>query len=208
MAVVQQGSFDFTLMYLTHGAFRRDLERLAGAVAAGKAHTGGTLAGWKNFKSQLDVHHSVEDAALWPRVVSAVHGRSDALALMGEMEAEHASLHPHVDTVEDGLVHGAADLGNRVRDLAALLDRHMRHEEESALPLIQEVLTLRDWSAFRGAMARRQGVKGAAMYVPWVLDGLGEEDKHRFMTDMGRRVQVANKVIFQRNYDERHLWGR
>ena len=59
----------------------------------------------------------------------------------------------------------------------------MRHEEESALPLIQEACTPKDWKAFRGAMARRQGPKGAAMYVPWILDGLGAQDQRRFLAD-------------------------
>lgn len=208
MTVTQQGAFDFTLMYLTHAAFRRDLGRLADAVAAGRAYTKGVQAGWTVFKDQLNVHHSVEDAALWPRVASAASGRPEAIALMEEMEAEHAALHPRLDAVEAAMAHRATDLASRVADLGDVLERHMRHEEDSALPLIEEVLPLRDWGAFRGAMARRQGVKGAAMYVPWVLDGLGPADKRRFMIDMGRRVQVANTLVFQWNYKVRHLWGR
>jgi iron-sulfur cluster repair protein YtfE (RIC family) len=208
MAVAQQGTIDFTVMYVTHDAFRRDLERFAGAVAAGKAYAAGVQAGWQNFKNQLDVHHSVEDAALWPRVISAVQGRPEALALMAEMEAEHAELHPKMDAVDAGIANRAADLGNRVADLAGVLNHHMRHEEESALPLIQEVLTPKDWGAFRGAMARRQGPKGAAMYVPWILDGLGEEDRRRFFAEMGKPVAVVNAILFQRRYDKRHLWSR
>jgi iron-sulfur cluster repair protein YtfE (RIC family) len=208
MAVAQQGTIDFTVMYVTHDAFRRDLERFAGAVAAGQAHAPGVQAGWQNFKNQLDVHHSVEDAALWPRVISAVRDRPEALALMAEMEAEHGRLHPKMDAVDAGIASRAADLGDRVADLGGVLGQHMRHEEESALPLIQEMLTPKDWNAFRGAMARRQGPKGAAMYVPWILDGLGEEDRRRFFAEMGKPVAVVNAVIFQRRYDKRHLWSR
>ena len=208
MAVTQQGRIDFTVMYVTHGAFRRDLQRFASAVAAGQAYTDGVRAGWHNFKNQLDVHHSVEDAALWPQVVSAVHGRPAAVALMREMEAEHAELHPRMDAVDDAMANQAPDLAGRVSNLAGVLDHHMRHEEESALPLIQEVLTPKDWNVFRRAMARRQGPKGAAMYVPWILDGLGEEDRRRFFAEMGKPVQVVNKLVFQRRYDKRHLWGR
>lgn len=208
MAVAQQGKIDFTVMYLTHDAFRRDLERLTGAIAAGRTYTSEVLAGWDNFKNQLDVHHSVEDSTLWPPVVAAVQGRPDALALMREMEAEHAELNPRLAAVDEGLANRAADLSTRVGDLAGVFGHHMRHEEDSALPLIQEVLTPRDWSAFRRAMARRQGPKGAAMYVPWILDGLGPEDRRRFFAEMGRPVEVVNKLIFQRRYDRRHLWGR
>lgn len=208
MAVGQQGKIDFVVMYVTHNAFRRDLERFAGAVGAGKAYTDTVLAGWKNFKDQLDVHHSVEDAALWPRVVRNARGRPDVIALMDEMEAEHAGLHPRMDAVDDVLANRAPDLGQRISELAGVLNDHMRHEEESALPLIQEVCTPKDWNAFRRAMARRQGPKGAAMYVPWILDGLGAEDRRRFLAAMGRPVQVVNELIFRRRYENRHLWNR
>jgi iron-sulfur cluster repair protein YtfE (RIC family) len=208
MAVAQQGKIDFVVMYVTHDALRRDLERFAGAVGAGKAYSDTVLAGWQNFKDQLDVHHSVEDAALWPRVLRNAQGRRDAVDLMSEMEAEHAELHPRMDAVDDALANKAADLSQRISELAGVLNNHMRHEEESALPLIQEVCTQKDWNAFRRAMARRQGPKGAAMYVPWILDGLGAEDQRRFLAAMGRPVQVVNKLIFQRRYDNRHLWRR
>lgn len=46
------------------------------------------------------------------------------------------------------------------------------------------------------------------MYVPWILDGLEEEDRRRFFAEMGKPVAVVNKVIFQRRYDKRHLWSR
>lgn len=74
MAVKQQGKVDVTVMYSTHDAFRRDLERLSLAAAAGRTDSDEVRAGWKNFKDQLHVHHSVEDAVLWPRVELAVAG--------------------------------------------------------------------------------------------------------------------------------------
>ena len=45
MADTQQ-DIDFTIMYATHRAFRRDLRRLAAAVEAGQAGTPQVLAGW------------------------------------------------------------------------------------------------------------------------------------------------------------------
>ncbi|MBF6228660.1 hypothetical protein IU470_26580 [Nocardia abscessus] len=62
-------SIDFTIMYATHDAFRRDLTRLATAAAAGHADAPGIHAGWANFTRQLHVHHTVEDAAAIQRAV-------------------------------------------------------------------------------------------------------------------------------------------
>jgi iron-sulfur cluster repair protein YtfE (RIC family) len=207
MAVAQHDKIDFTVMYSTHDAFRRDLGRLEGAVAAGRTDSDEVRAGWKNFKDQLHVHHSVEDAALWPRVERAVAGRPEDLALMKEMKAEHALLDAPLNAVDEAIASKSGDLGEQVNELSAVLNRHMKHEEDSALPLIQEVLTPKDWSAFRNAMARRQGPKGAAMYVPWIMDGVGPEEQRKFLNAMPAPLAVINRLFWQSRYQKKRLWG-
>ena len=96
-------AIDFTMMYVTHDAFRRDLGRFTAASAAGTAQAPGVRAGWENFKAQLLLHHSVEDTHLWPRVRRAAAGRPAGLALLDEMEAEHAQIDPLLAAVDDAL---------------------------------------------------------------------------------------------------------
>ncbi|WP_237755034.1 hemerythrin domain-containing protein [Nocardia nova] len=194
-------------MYATHDAFRRDLDRLAAAVRAGAADRPGVRAGWANFTRQLDVHHTVEDAVLWPRVSAALGDRPDDRALMAEMEAEHAALHPALAAVEDGFRRQDADLPDRIDTLARILGDHMTHEENSALPLIQEVLTPKDWDAFRGAMARKQGPSGAAVYVPWILDDTTPQQRKSFLAAMPAPVAVINSVLWERRYRSRAWWS-
>jgi iron-sulfur cluster repair protein YtfE (RIC family) len=195
-------------MYATHDAFRRDLDRLAAATAAGTTGTGEVRAGWANFKRQLHVHHTVEDAELWPRLHHAVRDRPRDLDLVDEMEAEHAGLDSLLNAVDDGIAEQAGDLAEHVGELSTALGDHMKHEEESALPLIQEVLTQKDWAAFRGAMARRQGPKGAAVYVPWIMDGIGAADRRRFLDAMPSPVAVINRLLWESRYRRLALWGR
>src|SRR5882762_448590 len=90
----QTGRIDFTLMYVTHDAFRRDLSRLRKAAAEGRTDSVGVRAGWANFKRQLHVHHTAEDEALWPRVEAASAGRPDAAEILSAMVSEHARLDP------------------------------------------------------------------------------------------------------------------
>ena len=175
-------AIDFTMMYVTHDAFRRDLGRFTAASAAGTAHFPGVRAGWENFKAQLLLHHSVEDTDLWPRVRRAAAGRPSGLALLDEMEAEHAQIDPLLAAVDDALAGSASDLAAHAAGLASALEWHLKHEEDAALPLIQSVCTPADWRAFAGEMRRRQGVKGAAMYVPWILDGVRPVDPRRRRT--------------------------
>lgn len=202
-----EDAIDFTIMYSTHDAFRRDLDRLVAAAQAGKALTPAAQAGWENFKNQLVVHHTVEDAELWPRVERVLADRPQDLALMKEMEDEHALLDPLLSAVDQAMARGSNDLADLTRQLADGLGNHMKHEEESALPLIQEVLTPDDWSAFRGAMARRQGPRGAAMYVPWILDGASSSERERFLGAMPSPIRIINRLFWQSRYQRRKLWA-
>ncbi len=207
MVAAEKDQISFTVMYATHNAFRRDLDRFAAAVDAGRAGSPEVAAGWDNFKHQLHVHHTVEDAELWPRVEAAVAERPADLELMAEMEAEHAVLNPLMEQVDSALATQAPDLADRVGKLSTALGDHMAHEEKSALPLIQEVLTVKDWAAFRTGMARAQGPRGAATYIPWIMDGVGDEGRRAFLAEMPPPVKVINRVFLQSRYQKRHYWG-
>jgi iron-sulfur cluster repair protein YtfE (RIC family) len=205
MAATEQ-KINFAVMYATHDAFRRDLDRFVRAGERGVTDAPQVRAGWQNFKQQLLVHHSVEDAVLWPRVEAAVVGRPDALTLMTAMEEEHARLEPLLEQVDAAMEHQSSNLGEHVRQLAVVLGEHMKHEENSALPLIQEVLTVKDWAAFRTAMARRQGPRGAATYIPWIMDGVGPDDRRRFLDEMPGPVGLVNRLFLESRYRRRALW--
>jgi iron-sulfur cluster repair protein YtfE (RIC family) len=206
MATRTAGAIDFTMMYVTHDAFRRDLGRFTAASAAGTAHSPGVRAGWENFKAQLLLHHSVEDTHLWPRVRRAAAGLPSGLALLDEMEAEHAQIDPLLTAVDDALTGSGGNLAGDIADLTSALEWHLKHEEEAALPLIQSVCTPADWCAFAGEMRRRQGVKGAAIYVPWILDGTAPDGQRRFLAALPAPVRMISRVLWEPRYRRRALW--
>jgi len=199
-------AIDFTMMYVTHDAFRRDLGRFTALSAAGRADAPGVRAGWENFKAQLLLHHSVEDTHLWPRVRRAAAGRPAGLALLEEMEEEHAQIDPLLAAVDDALAGSASNLATHAAELASALEWHLTHEEDAALPLIQSVCTTGDWRAFAGEMRRRQGVKGAAIYVPWILDGAAPDGQQRFLAALPAPVRVVSRLLWEPRYRQRGLW--
>jgi hemerythrin-like domain-containing protein len=208
---------DFTVLYAAHDAFRRDLDRLANIVAAGRSGSPRVRAGWANFKHQLRNHHTVEDSVLWPRVERAVQGRPRELALLGEMKEEHARLDPLLAAVDAALaplartgaapVEPALDLADRVKALRTALEEHLDHEEHSALPLIQSVLTRADWEAFTGELRRREGIKGTAVFVPWVVDGIAPTDRSRFLAALPAPVRGLNRMTWEPSYRKLRLWA-
>ncbi|WP_328583240.1 hemerythrin domain-containing protein [Streptomyces sp. NBC_00370] len=209
---------DFIMMYATHNAFRRDLGRIQAAAAGGRADTPQTRAGWRNFKHQLHIHHTVEDDTLWPRLRAAVTDPAD-LALLDEMEAEHALIDPLLAAVDAAMDAGldaprgaARDdrpdvLPERLRELSDALGHHLVHEEISALPLIQAVLTPADWAAFGGQMRRAQGVKGAAVYIPWILDGRPRVEQRQFLAALPPPARLVNRLFWQSRYAKLELFG-
>jgi iron-sulfur cluster repair protein YtfE (RIC family) len=108
------GAIDFIMMCATREAFRRDLNRLAAAVAARKGAAPQVRAGWENFKTQLQIHHSVEDSHLWPPLRRAVAGRPADLALLDQMESEHAQIDPLLAAVDDALPGAPRTAGEHV----------------------------------------------------------------------------------------------
>lgn len=198
---------DLTVMYAAHDAFRRDLERLEAVVEAGRAGSPHVRAGWENFKHQLHIHHTAEDTALWPRVERAVRRRPQDLALLEDMADEHALIDPLLAAVDDGLSGPADDLAARVRELRASLGRHLAHEEMSALPLIRSTLTPKDWAGFTADIRARQGIKGAAVFVPWVVDGIKPTDRSRFLAALPPPVRVLNRVTWEPRYRRLRLWA-
>jgi hypothetical protein len=126
--------------------------------------------------------------------------------VLADMEAEHGLLDGLLAAVDAAMANrdGVVDAATALQEA---LETHMRHEEEAALPLIQEVLTPKDWEAFGRAMARKQKLSGAAAYVPWVLDGATEEQRDAFYAAMPAPVKVVNRLVWDRRYRRRHPWA-
>lgn len=194
-------------MHAVHDAFRRDLDRLARAVAAGRAGAPTVRAGWANFTWQLLVHHSVEDADLWPRLRRAVADRPGDLALLADMEAEHARIGPLIAAVDAALAGHQLCLAERAGELASALRHHFHHEEDRAIPLMRAVLTAADLRGFKSAMARRQGLAGAATFIPWVTDEMPAAGRRRLLALMPAPARLANWLLWDRRYRKRKLWA-
>ncbi|CNF15341.1 Uncharacterized conserved protein [Mycobacterium tuberculosis] len=197
-----------TLLYAPHDAFRRDMDRLAAAVAAGKGGAAHVRAGWDNLKDQLRMHHDLEERLLWPRVERAVAGRPADLAVLAEMRAEHARIGPPSARVDAALAGGTGSeaAAAAVAALRDVLEAHLRHEEATVLPLAESVLAAAQWRELAAEAERRCGA-GAPLFVPWVVDGIAPVARSRFLTSLPRPVRERNRVMWEPRYRKRRLWS-
>jgi iron-sulfur cluster repair protein YtfE (RIC family) len=201
------GKVDFTFMYAAHSAFRRDLHRLTAAVEAGRTADPAVRAGWATLKNQLHVHHTAEDAWLWPALRDKVTGPGE-LSVLDTMEAEHARIDPRLEQVDAALAAAArADLAASAQALAAALTAHMEHEETDALPLVETYLGPEGWAAFRKAAGRSQGLSGGAELFPWLLDGAGPDTRKRVLSMLPAPARLLYRAVWRPGYARTPRWG-
>jgi hypothetical protein len=195
-----RGEVDFTMMYVGHDAFARDLDRLLTARDEASLGAPEARATWSTFAQMLHFHHGVEDAALWPRLrenVSAVEDRD----LLDAMEAEHAGIDPRLEAVDHGFAtHDLDVVAENLGQLRRELRDHMLHEENDALPLLERTLGEEGWAAF-GAQAQQQGgMRAAATMLPWSLDGAAPEKASAIL----RMVPTPARLIYRRMWAPRY----
>lgn len=141
---------DLTIFLLAHRAFRREFGRLA--VAAAEAPTTGPRgakvtaaieAQIGTMTRSLHNHHHGEDERLWP----LLRERDPAGAVvLDALEAEHQQIDPLIAIVDDT----SKSLSVRavaLEQLSVLINRHLDHEEDSALPLIRRHFGADEWEA-------------------------------------------------------------
>ena len=193
-------------MYAGHDAFNRDLRRLTAAAKAGRTSDPALRAGWETFKKQLHIHHTVEDTALWPPLRQRLDRPAD-VAVLDAMEAEHELIDPLLARVDAAFgAGGGSRLNAAAEELAATLTAHMEHEEEEALPLIETHLGPKGWDAFREAIRKMQGLKGAAEFLPWLLDGATAELAERVLGELPAPARLLYRKRWLPSYTRTPRW--
>ncbi|HEY3632780.1 MAG TPA: hemerythrin domain-containing protein [Jatrophihabitantaceae bacterium] len=199
------GDVDFTMMYVGHDAFIRDLRRMAAAVEAG-AITPSVRTGWAMFAHQLHVHHTAEDEALWPPLRAKVEA-ADEDAVLDQMELEHAALEPLLERIDRALA-DRDDVGLRepVGALRAGLTAHMRHEEDAALPLVAKHLGPDGWRAFGQHFRTTQGLRGAVGFFPWLLDDTPAPTEAHVLKIVPPPVRLLYRAVWKPRYQRAPRW--
>jgi hypothetical protein len=197
-----RGSVDFTMMYVAHDAFNRDVTRLAEAAAGGRGFEPAAVATWQMFSRQLHTHHTAEDTALWPKLYEVVTG--DETAVLAAMEAEHATIDPRLERVEAAIDdRNGPVLLAELQSLATELSAHMRHEEEAALPLLERRLGAAGWESFTNEIRERVGgIKGGAQYLPWVLEGAAPAARRSVLKALPPPARLLFRTVWEPKYQK------
>jgi hypothetical protein len=194
---------DWLLMNALHDAFRRDLDQLMHTTAGDAA----VRARWLTFRGQLHFHHTAEDTEMWPpvraRLASLQHPAG--LALLDEMEAEHGQIDPLLAAVDDALAMTAGR--DRLRELLgrlqANLTGHLAHEEAEMLPLISKVMSGSEVTRIAVKIARRGGLRQAAVMFPWALSEASPQVRGEVLGQLPPPVRLIYRAVWLPRYRRR-----
>ncbi|MGH3491997.1 MAG: hemerythrin domain-containing protein [Sciscionella sp.] len=180
---------DLTMLRLIHAALRRDIARLLTGVRTVPIERG-VVDQWELFAKHLTGHHTSEDRLVWP--VLAERGGDAAVDVIAAMNDEHGQIEPVLVEVTDGFRrHVAAPSQGSWDELTATLERfgemlegHLRHEESAAIPLVEQYLTAADIERVGEQTRREAGIRGARVFLPWVLEEAPAGDTAHVLTEM------------------------
>lgn len=198
---------DVGFMRALHAALRRDLSRLRDAAAQLDSSAGvppTVLAGWDEFRAQLDHHHSAEDDDLWPVLRQELSDPAE-LASVDAMVEEHRHIPPALAGV-DAALRGGGELAAPVELLSTVVLDHLAHEEREVLPLIEQHLTQAQWRAFLHTERARRSLRERPEFLTWVLDDASEQDAAAVRAELPPPARLVYRRVLRPRYDAQHRW--
>ncbi|MFF3019430.1 hemerythrin domain-containing protein [Streptomyces sp. NPDC057939] len=205
-------AIDLTVMWVAHGALRRELAHLDRVTTAVDHDAGRVLVratGWRLLKQALHAHHKAEDDVLWPTLRRSLADRPKELALLEVLEAEHAIIRSVIEAIDAALADPQPDplrLGDLVDTLVTGLAGHLDHEEAAALPLIQGSLTAEQWRRF-GHVHARYIARHARDLLPWLLAGADEPTRTELLACLPAATRSAFTDEWLPAYLSSDRWG-
>lgn len=196
-----------TMNRVIHGAVRRDLARLTGALEVARdgdrARAAELERAFAHLREELTQHHQGEDEHVWPwlqregvdpellRAMESEHGAmSDALRETGEAMTAYAA---------SGSATGAAAARASVVRTTEVVERHLTHEEDELEPLLTAHLDSPGWKAVEKKLSRQPpGVAGR--FFAWVTDGMAPAERSYFRATVPPPVVTVLSRVFGRRY--------
>lgn len=204
---------DMEIMRIVHKAFRRDGARLVraaeryGALDA-EIHDA-LLVGWHGFSSGLHHHHTIEDAHIWPVLRAKLADRPDDLAVLDDMEAEHAQIDPTLEALERAFNDrdaGPDEVSDRIDDVVGLLRSHLAHEERDAFPLIRAFISAQEWSALNKASLKELSFSELAELGPFIVDDASREEVRRMLAEVPIPLRLVHRFWWNPRYQRVRRW--
>lgn len=136
--------------------------------------------------------------------------RPDDLELLDAMEAEHVRIGPVLEEI-DAAVADEESGAERLSEATALFRQelvdHLAHEERSAVPVVESVMTRQDWKAFSKHQQKSVGLKGAGEFFAYILSGADPGRGAQALGTFPPPLRLLIRKVWVPRYRRRALWS-
>jgi iron-sulfur cluster repair protein YtfE (RIC family) len=146
----------------------------------------------------LHHHHHGEDERIWP----LLRERDPAAAVvLDALEAEHAEIDPLI-AIGDDSSRSLPVRAVALEQLSVLINRHLDHEEEVALPLIRRHYSADEWEA-DGKHHMKQTRADLPMFACIMFDHMSAQEIADVIAAAPKMLGWMYKLSWRRGYAER-----
>ena len=196
-------------MVVVHRVFRRELTalpRLVRRVAEGDAARAGLVA--EHLALILDglhMHHTGEDAVLWPLLQERA---APSAALVETMQRQHEVVDGRTLEVRTLAARWAQaptalageQLAQLVEDLATALFEHLDLEEREILPLVARHVTVEEWQSLGEHGRDEMTVKQLPLMFGAILEDADADERDHMMAQLPVPVRLLLRTLGARQY--------
>jgi len=200
-------------MVFVHNAYRQQFGALPGlvrGVADGDRERAGTVVEFfTELTRSLHHHHQAEDDLMWPLLLEKAPMDSALILRMEEQHERIAELYRCAELsaatfAERPDADRRAELGSLLDELIAALGEHLHDEEVDVLPLVEKVMTVREWEAL-GERGRAGIPKNRQLvFLGFLLRANTPEHGRDFLGRMPRSARFAwsllGRRVFRKEY--------
>ena len=196
-------------MVVVHRAFRREfrlLPELVRRVPPGDTARAAVLAAHARMVlTGLHLHHTSEDALLWPKLIERCTPEAD---LIYRMEAQHHRVEVAVERLGPALDRWEVEARPAVTeevasgfdDLRAGLLEHLDDEEQEILPLAARHITPEEWAQLGEAGVKKMRKKDLPIMFGAVTEEATPEERAEMLRVVPPPVRFLLKTVYARKY--------
>lgn len=196
-------------MVVIHRVFRREfsaLPRLVRRVTEGDTARAGLVA--EHLALILDglhMHHTGEDAVLWPLLQVRA---APSTALVETMQRQHEVVDARTEEVrtlagawaEAPTALGGEQLAQLVEGMAAALFEHLDLEEREILPLVAQHITVEEWQSLGEHGRDAMSLKQLPLMFGAILEDADADERAEMLAQLPVPVRLVLRSLGARQY--------
>ncbi|MGC5169899.1 hemerythrin domain-containing protein [Microbacterium sp. DT81.1] len=154
----------------------------------------------------LHHHHRLEDAMLW----DTVEGRRPACAIHVELMKRHhaqvALLLDEMPALLEAWQTGpgpttSAPLASTLDEISRVLGDHLTAEEEHIVPVIEEVMTAKEWEEFGDVAQKSYARSQIFLFYGLILDLMSPQERESFAKEVPLPIKILYALVGRRQYE-------